>query len=469
VPAPAAAGRWTTLRSRIGPWYAGRAGRMGKTVMRSCLKLLQSAGVTVRAVTSGVIGGWLVGSVGAAVTQPAVATGPSKADIHIVMLRDLVTGESVSPESGPGRPGTRANSSVVFDNLTRPAAISGLNVSYVDPAAYWCNDGNNPDSDCSGVSGAAYIFPMSPMGCGVTGLEAPLHGADNRTDVIWNEYRVESLRWPSPGSAAELLAIHITPYIANVDNLERENTLYVYIVGDPESDPNQVFAPLYGAIAITYRVPADAQDGYFDDYIDLSAAGLSFDIPEQGYIVLDWDDRNGLLNNTACGLGYAIAGGRLNDPLLPPQNLVAVGTVVPESWWAWSRSAADEFWDGLPGVSILDVTNTPMPYNPSNPTNPANNPNWSFVYGGAQLTHDFPFKLVVTCRECPNDPTGTECDTDINCDCVIDNRELQALLDSWAKTAGQPGFDPLVDYNFDGLVDNFDLQDILDDWANDCR
>jgi hypothetical protein len=62
-----------------------------------------------------------------------------------------------------------------------------------------------------------------------------------------------------------------------------------------------------------------------------------------------------------------------------------------------------------------------------------------------------------------------DCATEVNGDCIIDNVELQALLDAWAKSTGQPGFDARVDYDESGLIDNIDLQALLDTWANDCR
>jgi hypothetical protein len=61
-----------------------------------------------------------------------------------------------------------------------------------------------------------------------------------------------------------------------------------------------------------------------------------------------------------------------------------------------------------------------------------------------------------------------ECSTDINGDCPIDNVELQAVLESWAMTNGDPGFDARVDYDDSGAIDNVDLQALLDTWANEC-
>jgi hypothetical protein len=59
--------------------------------------------------------------------------------------------------------------------------------------------------------------------------------------------------------------------------------------------------------------------------------------------------------------------------------------------------------------------------------------------------------------------------SNINGDWVIDNVELQALLDAWAKSTGEPSFDARVDYDESGLIDNIDLQALLDTWVNDCR
>jgi hypothetical protein len=72
-------------------------------------------------------------------------------------------------------------------------------------------------------------------------------------------------------------------------------------------------------------------------------------------------------------------------------------------------------------------------------------------------------------EECPGDPGGTACDTDINGDCLIDSVELQALLDAWGKSTGNAGFDPRVDYDRNGTIDGVDLQALLDDWGHDCR
>jgi hypothetical protein len=62
-----------------------------------------------------------------------------------------------------------------------------------------------------------------------------------------------------------------------------------------------------------------------------------------------------------------------------------------------------------------------------------------------------------------------DCATEVYGDCIIDNVELQALLDSWARSIGQLGFDARVDYDESGLIDNIDLQALLDMWANECR
>jgi hypothetical protein len=68
----------------------------------------------------------------------------------------------------------------------------------------------------------------------------------------------------------------------------------------------------------------------------------------------------------------------------------------------------------------------------------------------------------------PRVPCGRnpDCATEVNGDCNIDNVELQALLDSWARSTGQAGFDPRVDHDESGLIDNIDVQALLDTWAN---
>jgi hypothetical protein len=58
--------------------------------------------------------------------------------------------------------------------------------------------------------------------------------------------------------------------------------------------------------------------------------------------------------------------------------------------------------------------------------------------------------------------------SNIDGDCVIDNVELQALLDSWAQSSGQPLFDSRADYDGNGVIDNVDLRALLDTWANNC-
>jgi hypothetical protein len=57
---------------------------------------------------------------------------------------------------------------------------------------------------------------------------------------------------------------------------------------------------------------------------------------------------------------------------------------------------------------------------------------------------------------------------DANCDGVVDNADLQAVLDTWASATGDPDYDAGADLNDDGAVDNVDLQLLLDNWARSC-
>jgi hypothetical protein len=60
---------------------------------------------------------------------------------------------------------------------------------------------------------------------------------------------------------------------------------------------------------------------------------------------------------------------------------------------------------------------------------------------------------------CPGDATG---------DGVVDNDDLQAILDAWASSTGDPNYDPNADFDSNGTIDNTDLQELLDHWAQSC-
>jgi 6-phosphogluconolactonase (cycloisomerase 2 family) len=60
------------------------------------------------------------------------------------------------------------------------------------------------------------------------------------------------------------------------------------------------------------------------------------------------------------------------------------------------------------------------------------------------------------------------CPGDANGDFAVDNIDLQALLDAWATSSGDPDFNPAADFDEDGEIGNVDLQILLDHWGNLC-
>jgi choice-of-anchor B domain-containing protein len=66
------------------------------------------------------------------------------------------------------------------------------------------------------------------------------------------------------------------------------------------------------------------------------------------------------------------------------------------------------------------------------------------------------------------DCTPDACPGDTNGDGRVDNADLQAVLDAWASSTGDPNYDPAADFDGNGQVENVDLQVILDNWANIC-
>jgi hypothetical protein len=59
---------------------------------------------------------------------------------------------------------------------------------------------------------------------------------------------------------------------------------------------------------------------------------------------------------------------------------------------------------------------------------------------------------------------------DFNRDCVVDNKDLQMLLESFGSEIGDPNYDPRVDrFNRNGVIDNFELQLLLDNWGASCE
>jgi hypothetical protein len=54
---------------------------------------------------------------------------------------------------------------------------------------------------------------------------------------------------------------------------------------------------------------------------------------------------------------------------------------------------------------------------------------------------------------------------DINNDGTVDTTDLLILAANWAKSTGQPGFDPACDLNHDGQVDIVDLLYLADNWG----
>jgi hypothetical protein len=89
--------------------------------------------------------------------------------------------------------------------------------------------------------------------------------------------------------------------------------------------------------------------------------------------------------------------------------------------------------------------------------------------GAGTALGDAFLRLSLNGTLCPNDPSGTDCETDLDGDCAIGNVELEGLLDTWGLLSGDPNFDPDVDHDGDGAIGNGDLQAILDDWANNCQ
>jgi hypothetical protein len=62
----------------------------------------------------------------------------------------------------------------------------------------------------------------------------------------------------------------------------------------------------------------------------------------------------------------------------------------------------------------------------------------------------------------------TACPGDTNGDNLVDNTDLQAILEGWASSTGDPTYDPDADFDQDGTISNFDLQQVLDNWAQSC-
>jgi hypothetical protein len=60
------------------------------------------------------------------------------------------------------------------------------------------------------------------------------------------------------------------------------------------------------------------------------------------------------------------------------------------------------------------------------------------------------------------------CPGDANGDRVVDNADLQAILDAWASSSGDPRYDPAADFNGNGSVGNEDLQELLDHGGDTC-
>ena len=61
--------------------------------------------------------------------------------------------------------------------------------------------------------------------------------------------------------------------------------------------------------------------------------------------------------------------------------------------------------------------------------------------------------------------TGLHMPGDINGDWHVDVIDLLCLAGSWAKSTGQPGFDPRCDLNSDGVVNVIDLLILADNWG----
>ena len=54
---------------------------------------------------------------------------------------------------------------------------------------------------------------------------------------------------------------------------------------------------------------------------------------------------------------------------------------------------------------------------------------------------------------------------DVDGDGHVDVRDLLVLAGTWAKAAGDPGFDPACDLNNDGSVNVIDLLILADNWG----
>jgi hypothetical protein len=63
---------------------------------------------------------------------------------------------------------------------------------------------------------------------------------------------------------------------------------------------------------------------------------------------------------------------------------------------------------------------------------------------------------------------ATACPGDTNGDNVVNNIDLQAVLDGWMTSTGNPNYNPNADFNSNGVIANEDLQVILDNWARTC-
>jgi hypothetical protein len=64
--------------------------------------------------------------------------------------------------------------------------------------------------------------------------------------------------------------------------------------------------------------------------------------------------------------------------------------------------------------------------------------------------------------------TPPDCPGDTNGDQQVNNADLQAILDAWASSTGDPNYDAGADLDGSGTVDNADLQELLDHWATSC-
>ena len=230
------------------------------------------------------------------------AAHAAKSVPRVIEVRDLMTGEVVSS----GRIWGERRHTLVFDNMTLSGSAAGLNVSYMNAAAY---------TDPGGSIDAHYLD---------LGIDAFTGPDEYPNGIIWDDYLVDLSLWPGR-TMNNLTCFEFAPFLtsAGVPGLVQITTLVTLFTDQA--------GLTQGGYSVTYVV-FPPTEGWFADYLDLHSVGIEFPVPEVGYVVYDLYN-HGADVGTEEGLGMVFAGGDWLDTAIPdPNSLVTMG-VPGNTYW----------------------------------------------------------------------------------------------------------------------------------------